>query len=808
MFQFRGLSSKIYVAFLITAVLPVTIAGIVSVFYSLETLKNETLYHLDQEVANKADSMARFIEQLRSDVLYLGNYSAMLDLMEAMASHSEAKMGIARSRLENDFAAFARTYPHVYQVRFLDIQGLEIVRVERRENSVKIVSASKLQNKSKRYYVHDALKLKVGEIYISQMDLNIEQGEVEYPEKPVVRFATPVSDQTGVIQGIMVINLHVEFFMDQIQQLAFARGNTTYLFNLSGFYIARCANSASQAPPFEMKPITELSSVFPNAVLQNIMQGKRHTEMVDDWIIAYAPVTINTFLPEGVTTKTKPDRFGEKVIKTLPLTEWVVALAYPQQQLFATTVNLLMLYGLIALCILVALIAGFYMSRYLLQPLSLLRKETEEVAKGHFSQRVEINSSDEIADLGDSFNSMAAQLEQMYQCLEQRQTQLKEEVAMRTAALEHERQNLATIIENVGDGILSLDPCGYIELANEAAALFLKQPKNQLMGSRIEESCPKWSQSYHHTHQQFELKMAHRTLLVNVTPESVMGESHSCLVLVRDVSEERQLADHRRELDRQMFQMEKMATMGELAMGLAHEIGNPLAGMKTVVQASLEEETLTAYLRKNLYRILNEVNRLSDFLQTFHGFAAPQETLPIPCRLGEVLEDVLLWTRKEAKSKGINIRWQDSASIPELCADPYQLKQVLLNVMINAILMMQNGGNISIGTCIAGNCQSLIDECYVRFCIRDSGPGIAPNILPRIFDPFFTTRENGSGLGLAVVKKIIDQHNANIQVDSQPGQGTRFEFTWPVASKWHLTHPNEITKPNLPLCQEHCQVND
>ncbi|RKZ36544.1 MAG: hypothetical protein DRQ49_17780 [Gammaproteobacteria bacterium] len=137
---------------------------------------------------------------------------------------------------------------------------------------------------------------------------------MEYPEKPVVRFATPVSDQTGIIQGIVVINLHAEFFRAQIQQLALARGNTTYLFNLSGFYIARCVDSASQVPPFEMKPITELSSVFPKAVLQNIMQGKRHTEM----------------------TETKPDKFGLKVIKTSSLTEWVVALAYPQQQLFAT----------------------------------------------------------------------------------------------------------------------------------------------------------------------------------------------------------------------------------------------------------------------------------------------------------------------------------------------------------------------------------------------------------------------------------------------------------------------------------------
>ncbi len=761
--KFHGLTSKIYVAFLITAVLPVTIAGMVSLFYSLKILKNETLHHLEQEVANQADSIARFIEQLRSDVLYFGNYSAMLDFVEAMRSHSEAKMAEVRSCLEHDFAAFARTYPYVYQMRFLDSQGFEMVRVERGEGGIKTVSVSELQNKSKRYYVRDALKVKVGEIYISPMDLNVERGKVESPEKPVVLFATPVADRKGVVQGIIIINLHAEFFWDQIQQLALARGDITYLFNLSGFYIARSADSATKT--FDMKPVSELNGVFPDTVLQNIRQGKHQTEVIDNRIITYAPVTINQFLP--------------------PFTKWVVVLVYPQRQLFANILNLHILYGLMALCILVAVVAGFYMSRYLLQPLSLLRKETEEVAQGHFSQRVEIKGTDEIADLGQSFNSMAAQLEQMCQCLAQRQTQLEGEVATRTAALEHERQNLATIIENVGEGILSVDSCGYVDLANETAALFLDITKDKLIGHRIEECCPQWSKLswFTNTSQRLELKMAKRTLVINVTPESVMGPLHSCLVLVRDMSEERQRVDHCRELDRQMFQMEKMVTMGELAMGLAHEIGNPLAGMKTVIQVSLEEETLTEYLRKNLHRLLNEVNRLSDFLQTFHGFSAPQEMHPVPCRLDEVLEDVLLWTRKEAKSKGINIVYPKD-KIPKLLADPYQLKQALLNVVINAIVMMQNGGEITIGMCIGETCQKELshNQSHVRFYVRDSGPGIPPNILSRIFDPFFTTRENGSGLGLAVVKKITDQHGASIQVDSQEGQGTRFEFIWPVAS--------------------------
>ncbi len=786
--QFNGLSSKIYKVFLITAVLPVTVAGLVSVFYSLQVLKEETLHHLDQEVANKADSMARFIEQLRTDILYLGNNETVLSLMEAMANHSEKKIALTRSHLEYNFTIFARTYPQVYQIRFINTQGVEIVRIEKEAQKVKVVPVSELQNKSQRYYVQEALKRDVGEVYISPMDLNVEWGKVENPEKPVVRFATPVADRTGIIRGLVVINLHAEFFLRQIQQIALTRGGTTYLFNLSGFYLSHSAHSMGGKQPFEMKPISELSGLFPDWFLKRMMQGHHQTETVGHWIVAYAPVTPHAFSPPGVT----------------PLTEWVVALAYPQEHLFATLLNLYILYGLMALCILVALIAGYYMSRYLLRPLSLLRQETEEVAKGHFFHRVEIKGSDEIADLGKSLNSMAAQLEQMYQCLEQRSTQLEEEVAIRTAALEHERQNLAAIIENAADGILSVNSDGYIELANEAATLYFDRPKKRLIHHPIEECCSQWSKLYSRTqtHQRFELKIANRTLVFNVTSLVASGNPRGYLLIVRNVSEERKLVDDRRELDRQMFQMEKMATMGELAMGLAHEIGNPLAGMKTVVQVSLEEETLTTYLRKNLHRIHNEIDRLSAFLRTFHGFAAPQETHPVSCQLDEVLEDILLWTRKEAKSKGIHITYlQISDNIPKLWADPYQLKQVLLNVVINAIHVMQNGGHITIGmcTCLVDQAENL---AYVRFCVKDTGPGISSKILPHIFDPFFTTRKNGSGLGLAVVKKITDQHGATIQVDSQLGWGTRFEFTWPVAS----STPHKLIKPDLPLCREVCSV--
>jgi two-component system sensor histidine kinase HydH len=203
--------------------------------------------------------------------------------------------------------------------------------------------------------------------------------------------------------------------------------------------------------------------------------------------------------------------------------------------------------------------------------------------------------------------------------------------------------------------------------------------------------------------------------------------------------------------------------MGEIAMGLAHEIGNPLAGMKAVAQMLLEEE-LPARQREYLARILNEANRLTEFLRTFHGFSAPQEFHPAACRLEQILEDVMLWTRKEARSRGVTIDFSPcSASVPALWADPNRLKQVLLNLVIN--------GRIEIGMCAGLGHPEDLDGTVpkMRFCVRDTGLGIPPEVLPKVFDSFYTTRADGSGLGLAVVKKIALQHGADIRSNRSLG---------------------------------------
>ncbi|MBI1991279.1 MAG: HAMP domain-containing protein [Betaproteobacteria bacterium] len=660
---FKGLSSKIYIAFLVTAAVPVLVAGLVGIYFSLDALRKETLHHLEQEVTSRAEGMARFFDQLTSELLYLASSSLLSDVADNMSNGSRPLPRETRQRLERDYAAFARAYPYIYQVRFVDAGGHEVVRVDRRDGRLHTVPEGELQDKSDRYYVHEGMAHEPGQVYVSPLDLNIEHGQVEAPERPVIRFATPIADRKGVKRGLLIINLHAAFLLGQIQEMAAGRGGVAYLFDRSGFYLSR-SSDAAEPEFFKMQSVEALTALMSRQLLTRIINREKGTELLGESIIAHAPIGIGQTLSERSDSSM----------------DWAVALSFPRKRLFEAVFNLYLLYGVLTLTLIGTAVAGFLLSRHLLRPLEQLSAETEEIARGNFSRRVEIRGADEIADLGTRFNSMATRLEQSYRALEDRKGELEKEVQIRTAALEREQQE-------------------------------------------------------------------------------------------------------RRELDRQMFQVEKMTTMGEIAMGLAHEIGNPLAGMKAVTQMLLEED-LTEHQLEYLGRTLNEVNRLSDFLRTFHGFAAPQDFHPVACRLEQVLEDVLLWTRKEAKSRGVTIDFSlCSASVPALWADPNRLKQVLLNLVINAIHAMPEGGRIEIGMCAGlGHPEDLDgDVPKMRFCVRDTGVGILPEVLPKVFDPFYTTRADGSGLGLAVVKKIALQHGADIRVESKPGQGTCFELIWPIA---------------------------
>jgi len=449
-----GLSRRIYAAFLIAALIPTALAGAIGVYLSLQALKNETLHNLNQEVTVRSQGIGRFFDQLSAELLYLANASGLVDAVAARQTNDPGQIQTATLRLERYYAALARLYPHIYQIRLITADGQEWVRVDRKPQGVYVVPRHELQSKGDRYYFRDAMNVGLGQIYVSPLDLNVEFGKIEKPERPVIRVATPVAGLDGSKIGVLIINLHAHILLEQIQQMANARQGTAYLLDNQGHYISRSAGNEPGA--FSMEPVEKLSHIFPASIVKNLIDSGSSPNLGEGWIIAHAPID---FAPQAIAEKSKG--------------KWRIALSFPERQLFLAAVNLYLLYAALFATLVVTAIGGYALSRRLLRPLEDLSKETDAIASGDFTRRISVIGTDEIAALGNKFNSMASRLQESSQAINAHRDRLEHEVRAQTREIEHERASLEAVIEHTADGILAIDHQGSIRLLNPAAILLL-----------------------------------------------------------------------------------------------------------------------------------------------------------------------------------------------------------------------------------------------------------------------------------------------------------------------------------------------
>ena len=224
--------------------------------------------------------------------------------------------------------------------------------------------------------------------------------------------------------------------------------------------------------------------------------------------------------------------------------------------------------------------------------------------------------------------------------------------------------------------------------------------------------------------------------------------------------------------DKQIMQAEKMAAIGELAAGIAHEIRNPLGiitGSAETIRKHEEQkirEEMTCY-------ILEESNRINGLISTFLDYARPKEPKLMKCDLREVMEKTLLLLSPQAKTLGVEVRKEVSQKPLMAFIDPDQMRQAFTNLGVNAFEAMPQGGVLKV--MMAENARGKI---FIRF--TDTGKGIGKEMQAKIFDPFFTTKEGGTGLGLSIAHRIITQHGGEVNVESEEGRGSTFTITLPL----------------------------
>ena len=237
----------------------------------------------------------------------------------------------------------------------------------------------------------------------------------------------------------------------------------------------------------------------------------------------------------------------------------------------------------------------------------------------------------------------------------------------------------------------------------------------------------------------------------------------------------RQLRESRMEIEKmhrtQMSRAEHLATLGELATGLAHEIRNPLAGIAGVIEIigrDLPESSPARAMVKDVRLEINQINRiLTDLLET----ARPHPPQMMRSSLNTTVEHAVMLARQQVLSKPIRIELHQAPGLAEVEHDSDQIHQVVLNLLLNAVQAIEGPGTVTVT--IGGH-----DDC-ATIAVSDSGRGMTPQQIAQIFRPFFTTRANGTGLGLPLVRRIVDEHHGRIAVTSEPGKGSIFEVEIP-----------------------------
>jgi two-component system NtrC family sensor kinase len=221
-----------------------------------------------------------------------------------------------------------------------------------------------------------------------------------------------------------------------------------------------------------------------------------------------------------------------------------------------------------------------------------------------------------------------------------------------------------------------------------------------------------------------------------------------------------------------VLHQEKMAAFGLLAAGIAHEVGNPLTSISSLIQM-LERRDQDRYTKEKLTLISGQLDRIQTTLRELVNFSRPASTARSRVSIAEVVQEALNIAKYYKRTKGRRIEMSVPGDLPAIMGVRDQLVQVFLNLILNAIDATDTGRRILVRA-------ETQDDCLI-VNVEDDGVGIAAEHLPRLFQPYFTTKKHGTGLGLFVTRKLLLDHGGDIDVTSQPGQGTHFRLRLPPA---------------------------
>ncbi len=347
---------------------------------------------------------------------------------------------------------------------------------------------------------------------------------------------------------------------------------------------------------------------------------------------------------------------------------------------------------------------------------------------------------------------------------------------------------LESIVEKAGDAISVVDLEGRVLYWNEGAERIYGYRKEEVLGQKVSEFLyPKDKKLKEEEERLMKELMAKvlkgevipnvevrrqtkegREIITNMTLSPLRDAEGRIIGVTRICKDVTQM----KRAEERLLLTERLTSLGELTAGVAHELRNPLAGIKINTQILLRRKDLSETERRLLESTEEGIEKIQKIVEDMLHFAKPKPAEFREAQINSLIEDSLNMFQTKFKKANISLEFLKEEGLPKVWIDVHQIQQALINLILNAIQAMERGGRLTLRTFLDGE--------RVGVEVKDTGVGIPASHLKRIFDPFFTTKSEGTGLGLSITLKIIEAHGGTIEVQSEEGVGSIFTIYLPV----------------------------
>lgn len=458
--------------------------------------------------------------------------------------------------------------------------------------------------------------------------------------------------------------------------------------------------------------------------------------------------------------------------------------------------------------ILIGVVLAFYFAQLLVRPIRQLLRVTKKVAEGDFSHLVSLKSRDEIGELAQSFNKMILSLEQGRTELERSGQELRKT-----------KDTLENIIQSSADAIVATDPKGRITFANRSMQDMILGQSGQgqkLLGVTMAElysgGLAEARKIMAILRDRAVLSNYETTMMGNgrvipiLTSASLLKDEGGAVIgtlgVIKDLTEKKKLEGDLKKAQADLVQTEKLAAIGRLASGVAHEMNDPLTSILTFANLLREDVKEGDATQESLDIILKEATRAKKIISDLLSFSREAKPSLEWIDLNDALNMSLLLLEKQGAVEGTEVQLELGSELPLVRADAGQVRQVFTNVILNALQAVSSSARNGFPGREAARQKKIFLRTrfyetpedgfprpssaggpFIRVVIQDTGPGIAGEDASKIFDPFFTTKHTGegTGLGLYIVSGILKSYGAQYYIDSTLGEGTTFTIDFPLS---------------------------